>query len=52
MAYNLTLIIFAVLIMFLAVVQVETYITLVFTGAYLVIIFLHIYFFNKFYKEM
>jgi len=52
MAYNLTLLIFAVLIMFLAVIQVETYITLVFTGAYLVVIFLYIYFFNKYYKEM
>ena len=52
MAYNLTLIIFAALIMFLAVVQVETYITLIFTGAYLFVIFLHIYFFNKYYKEM
>ena len=51
-AYNLTLIIFAVLIMFLAVVQVESYIILVFTGAYLLIIFLYIYFFNKYYKEM
>ena len=52
MAYNLTVLIFAALIMFLAVVQVETYITLVFTGAYLLIISLHFYFFNKYYKEM
>lgn len=52
MAYNLTLPIFGVLIMFLAVVQVETYITLVFTGACLLIIFLYIYFFTKYCKEM
>ena len=52
MAYNITLLIFAVLIMFLAMVQVEMYITLVFTGAYVIVIFLYIYFFNKYYKEM
>ena len=52
MAYNLTLLIFAALIVFLAVVQVETYITLVFTGAYLIVIFLYIYFFNRYHKEM
>lgn len=52
MSYNLTIIIFAFLIMFLAMVQVETYITLIFTGAYILIIFLHFYFFNKYYKEM
>lgn len=51
-AYNFTLIIFSVLIMFLALVQVETYITLVFTGAYLLIISIYIYFMNKYHKEM
>ena len=51
-AYNFTLVIFSVLIMFLALVQVETYITLVFTGVYLLIISIFIYFLNKYHKEM
>ena len=51
-AYSATLIIFSVLIMFLAAVQVKTYITLVFVGAYLLVIFLHIYFYSKYSKEM
>lgn len=51
-AYNFTLLIFAVLIMFLSLVQVETYITLIFVGAYLMIIFLNIYFLMKYHKEM
>lgn len=50
--YNFTLIIFAALILFLALVQAETYITLVFVGAYLLIIFLHIYFLTRYHKEM
>ncbi len=52
MAYNFTLLIFSMLIIFLALVQVETYVTLVFTGAYLLIIFLYIYFISKYSKTM
>ena len=52
MAYNFTLLIFSAIVVFLALVQVEIYITLVLTGAYLLVIFLYIYFFNKFSKEM
>lgn len=51
-AYNFTVLIFSALIMFLSLVQVETYIIFIFIGAYLVIIFLHIFFLIKYHKEM
>lgn len=50
--FNFTLFILSGLVIFLSLMQVETYITLVFVGAYLLIIFVYIYFLKKYHKEM
>ncbi len=50
--FNYTLMLFSVLLLFLALIQVELFVILVFVGAYLSIIVLFIYFINKYSKEM
>lgn len=51
-AYDCTLVLFALLVIFLSLAQVKTYVTLVVVGVYLLIVFLQIFFLVKYHKEM